>query len=182
MPAGVSVWNVFRPTTVLNLQTVFPTANGISRPFLRKPPLILASATSSSAPTPQGTMAKWSAATGKTRNAFTLSTLSSLWLTSSSSLLSITAAPTTFRCVHSLGFLLSSSLSNLFDKLSLFPGGCSAGAGGRSRPPSKRRHAIWKQAEKKRKSGKISLDTGRIFKYYLWACGGEDILCAPRPR
>lgn len=32
--------------------------------------------------------------------------------------------------------------------------------------------------EKKRKSSKISLDMGRIFNYYVWACGGEDILCA----
>ena len=36
--------------------------------------------------------------------------------------------------------------------------------------------------EKKRNYGKISLDMGLVFKYYLWACGGEDILCAPRPR
>lgn len=31
--------------------------------------------------------------------------------------------------------------------------------------------------EKKRNTSKISLDMGLVFKYYLWACGGEDILC-----
>ncbi len=82
---------------------------------LRETPLIFVSNTSSFVLTRPGITAKWSAATGKTRNAFILSTLSSLWLTFTNSLLSITTASTTYRCVPSPGFLLSNSLSNLFD-------------------------------------------------------------------
>ena len=64
-------------------------------------------------------MARWNVDTGKIRNAFILSTLSSLWLTFTNSSLFIIAAPTTYRCGRSNGFLLLNSLSNLFDKLTL---------------------------------------------------------------
>lgn len=66
-------------------------------------------------------MERWSAVTGKTRNAFILFTLSSLWLTLKNSSLSITAALITCRCIRSTGFLQLSSLSNLFDKLTTPP-------------------------------------------------------------
>ena len=56
----------------------------------------LDTATSSSVPTRHATTAKWSAATGRTRNAFTLATAFTRWTTLQSSLLSTTAAPTTF--------------------------------------------------------------------------------------
>ena len=65
-------------------------------------------------------MARWNVATWKIRNAFILSTLSSLWLTFTNSSLFIIAAPTTYRCGRSNGFLLLNSLSNLFDKLTKY--------------------------------------------------------------
>ena len=33
--------------------------------------------------------------------------------------------------------------------------------------------------EKKRNYGKISLDMGRVFYYYVWACGGEGFPLRP---
>ena len=51
----------------------------------------------------------------KIRNAFILSTLSFPWLILRNNLLSIIAVPTIYRCDRLLGFLLSSSLPNMFD-------------------------------------------------------------------
>ena len=111
------MWNVSRLIMALNLRTVSQQVNETSHPFLRKPPPSWVSGTSSSVPTRPDIMARWSAATERTRNAFILPTPSSLYLTLTNSSPPITAAPTTYRCGLFPGFLLLSSLSNLFDKL-----------------------------------------------------------------
>ena len=65
-------------------------------PTLFEPPLpSWVSGTSSSVPTRPATTARWSAATGRTRNAFTPATVSIPLMTLQSSSLSTTAAPTT---------------------------------------------------------------------------------------
>ena len=71
MSAEGSLWNVLRPTTVLNLQTVFPIVTRISRSFLKKLSLSWASSISLFVHTRPGIMARWNAATGRIRNAFT---------------------------------------------------------------------------------------------------------------
>ena len=70
MHAAAYGWSAFRRTTVLNSPTASPTASGTCPPCLRLPPHSSASSTSSSVPIRRVTTAKWSAATGRTRNAF----------------------------------------------------------------------------------------------------------------
>ena len=94
-PAGASGWSVSRPPMALSSPTAFPAADGICLLCLRPLPPNLVYGISSSAPTRHATTVKWSAATGRTRNAFTPATAFIPWMTSQSSLLSITAAPTT---------------------------------------------------------------------------------------
>ena len=95
MPARVSVWNVFKQIMASSSPTVFPTAGGSCPLCLRPLPPNLASDTSSSVPTRPATTEKWSAATGRTKNAFIPATAFIPWMTSQNSLLSTTAAPTT---------------------------------------------------------------------------------------
>ena len=73
----------------------FPTANEISLLCLKLPLHSWVSATSSFVPTPLATTARWSAATGRTRNAFIPVAAFTLSMTSPGSSLSTTAAPMT---------------------------------------------------------------------------------------
>lgn len=90
-----SGWSASRRTTVLNSPIVFLTANGICRLSLKPLPPNWGSGTSSFAPTRPDTMAKWSAATGRTKSAFTPATAFIRWTTLQNSSPSTTAAQTT---------------------------------------------------------------------------------------
>ena len=89
-------WSASRRTTVLNSPTASPTVSGTCPPCLRLPPPSSASSTSSSVPIRHVTTAKWSAATGRTRNGFIPATAFIPSMTLQSSSPSTTAAPTTF--------------------------------------------------------------------------------------
>ena len=94
-PAGGSVLNVSRPITDLSSPIVFPTVSESCPRYLKQRLPNWTSATNSSVPIRPATTEKWSAATGRTRNAFTPATTFIPWMTSQSSSPSTTAAPTT---------------------------------------------------------------------------------------
>ena len=90
-----SGWNVFKQIMARNSPTVSSRAGRTALLYLRRPPPTWVSATSSSVPTHPATTAKWSAATGRTRNVSIPATAFTPWTISQNSSLSTTAAPTT---------------------------------------------------------------------------------------
>ena len=113
MPAEVSVWNMSKSTKFWIYQ-LFPNSKWDIPTLFEKPPQNWGAGINWSAHTPPSMMARLSAATGKTRNIFILIILPSLCLTLRNGSLSKATALTTYRCTRSAGFLLWSSLSNLF--------------------------------------------------------------------
>ena len=104
----------------LSLRTVFPTASGIFRHYLRRLPLNLLSVTNSSVLILRVTTARLNAATGRIKNVFTTPTPSFPSPILLGSSLPSKETATIFRCDLSIGFPQWNSftllLSNMFDK------------------------------------------------------------------